>query len=183
MKKPSDIFAILVGIVLLLIVVGIAIVITRSGKNTPDTSESLTPTPSKARPTAAALNGNPLTFYNESAQDKLLAAIKAKKPLSAEDGLAKANILAARPADKQSGVLYTSNQIIIEYVQAPDLFMVEILTTDINAAKSAANLWFRSRGLSQQALCSMPVSFYLNYEVANQLRGKNINFSPLANGC
>lgn len=183
MRKSQDVAAILLGIVLFLVVLGIIVVVTRSKNNPGTTANNLTPTPLVASPTQTAQNGNPPVVYNESSTDKLLAIIKKKDPLAATDRVAKANILTLLPSGKQSGIVYANDKVSIEYVQAPDLFMVEILTTDIPAAKSAANIWFRSHGISQQAICKMPVEFYINYDVASQLRGKSVNFSPLGNGC
>lgn len=190
MRKSSDVAAILLGIVLFLVVLGILIVLARQ-KNAPQVSQNeLTPTPSQTgtgmtatTTTTAPGSGKPPVFYSKSATDKLLSAMEKKEPLSQTDVIAKANILTLLPARQPSGVVFKNNLISIEYVYTADLFMVEILTTDISAAKSAANIWFRSHGISQQAICKMPVDFYINYDVSMQLRGKNLNFSPLGNGC
>jgi hypothetical protein len=184
MRKSEDIVAIIFGVVLILIIIGILVVLARQTSTTRQQGSGRTPT-SKPVPTttSAPLNGRPQVYYNEKAEDKLLDAIKQKKTLSHDDVVAKAKILATLPPGQQSGSLYYNADISIEYIHSADLFQVEILTTDIKTAKDEANVWLRARGLSQNAICTLPVEFYLNYDIANQLRQSTSTFNPLANGC
>ena len=77
----------------------------------------------------------------------------------------------------------TTNTYTIEYVSNPDEFMVEILTIDMNTAKEESVAWLKSQGLSEQGVCNLPVVYYLNYNVAQNLRDMNVKFNPLAPGC
>jgi hypothetical protein len=79
--------------------------------------------------------------------------------------------------------LQTTDGYAVEYLSAPDEFMVEIKTTDIQKAKADTVGWLESQGLSSDGICKLPVVFYLNYEVAQGLRGTNTVFSPLPPGC
>lgn len=178
----GDLATITLGLILLVIVLGIAVVVKMSRGNT-DQITTVSPTATPISATPVPQNGKPPVFYNETAENRLLDAIKSKQPLSHEDVVAKANILTILPAEKRSGILYKDSRVSIEYVNSADLFMVEILTPDIITAKAAANIWFRSHGISQKAICTMPVEFYLNYYVARQTSQPFTNFSPLGNGC
>lgn len=185
-KNKGDLISFIFGIILLIIVVITAFIAftNSSPKPTPnDSSESkvrlvptLSPTPS--------LNSNvPPVAYNEIAQDKLLDKIVNRIPLSDNDSFAKATILSTLPKENPSGILYQSDTIIIDFTSNANMFQVEILTTDIPAAKAEANVWFRARGMSQKGICDLPVLFYLNYDTMTKLRGTGTVFSPLANSC
>ena len=182
--KKEDMITVIFGIILVFIVMGIVIILDKTKQTTPPPKPLPTAAPNATpQPTTPALNGRPVLLYDAKAQDKLLTAIENRQTQSQDDRFAKAQILSQLPEGQQSGILFSSPQIQIEYVHSPDLFMVEVLTTDIKSAKDAANVWFRARGLSQKAICTLPVEFYMNYDVANQMRQTNVIFSPLGNGC
>lgn len=126
---------------------------------------------------------DPPVQYDELDQQKLLQKVEQRVPLSNDDAAARGRILSTLPAGEQSGILYQSQNIIIDYTQGPDIFQVEILTENIDTNKKEAVNWFLSQGMSQNAICNYPVHFYLNYELAQALASKNITFSPLAPGC
>ncbi len=176
--RKQDILVIIFAATLLIIIILIAFFALTANLS----QKPLVPTPTPS-PTPVALNGEPPVLYDKTAEDKLLDVIQKRPPLSSADSFAKANILSLLPAGKQSGILYETNIIRIDYTHSADIFQVEILTTDIQAAKNEANLWFRSHGVSQQGICIYPVSFYLNSDVAAMLRPTKIIFNPLANGC
>jgi hypothetical protein len=125
----------------------------------------------------------PPVTYDKEAQDLLLEKTKNRKQLSPSDERAKTKILGLLPPGKTSGTLYTSPNVIIGYVSSANDLNVEIQTTDIDTAKKEAVDWFINQGFSQEAICNYPVSFQLDGDVAESLRGKNILFNPLADGC
>ncbi len=185
-KNKGDLLSFVFGIILLIIVVLTAFIAFTNSSSKPalnDTSENkvrilptLSPTPS--------LNSHiPPVAYNEIAQDKLLDKIVNRIPLSDNDTFAKATILSTLPKENPSGILYQSDTIIIDFTNNANMFQVEILTTDISAAKAEANVWFRARGMSQKGICDLPVLFYLNSDTMTKLRGTGTIFSPLANSC
>ncbi|MGH7203961.1 MAG: hypothetical protein ACREHC_05955 [Candidatus Levyibacteriota bacterium] len=181
-RKSEDVAAVILGIILVLIVMGILLVIGNSQRTSQQNKYIPTPSP-KPTPTVAPFDGKPPVTYDDKAEENLLERFENRQPLSHDDVVAKTNILSLLPTGQQSGALYYNSDISIEYIHSADLFQVEILTTDIKSAKDEANMWLRSHGLSQQAICTLPVEFYLNYGIANQLRQSNITFSPLGNGC
>ena len=192
MKRKKEDIVVIVFASILVIIVFIIVLTVRNSKVsqlpqqntvTTQTSTNINSTIAPPTPTSPSTNGNPAVLYDSAAQDKLINAIQDRKSLSQNDMVAKANIIAQLPNGEKSGIVYSDPTLNIEYISSADLFQVEIRTTDIQSAKNAANVWFRAHGLSQQAICTMPVEFYLNYDIANHLRQTNIVFSPLGNGC
>jgi hypothetical protein len=177
-RKKEDYFVIGLAVILVLIVFGIAFLAFRSQPETQ--SPSVEPFPS---PTPQGLTTKPPVVYNPEAQDKLLEKIKSRPAISNEDFFSKAQILASLPQGETSGVLYESPTIRIDYTQSADIFQVEILTIDVQAAKDEANVWFRNKGVSQEGICNYPVQFYLNYDVAEKLKEMKGTFNPLGNSC
>jgi hypothetical protein len=113
-------------------------------------------------------------------QKKLLDLVQNRRPLSQADQNAKAKILSNFPQGQDSGVVYKTSTISVEYVHSPDLFQVDILTNNISAAKAEAVAWFQKQGMSQQGICSLPLTFYLDFQINNQQKG---SFNPLPEGC
>lgn len=123
---------------------------------------------------------NPPVAYNQQGAKSILNKIEKKQYLSPTDSTIKNRLIAATNSE---GVVYKTNDFRVDYVKAADEFQVEILTTDTANAKKLANEWLRSKGLSQQGICNLPILFYLNFDIANQLRGKGIEFNPTPDGC
>ena len=116
-------------------------------------------------------------------QKKLLDLIQNRRPLSQSDINAKKTILSLLPSGQQSGTLYQSAGIIIEYVHSADLFQVEIDKSDIQSEKSSAVEWFEQYGVSKKGICNLPVTFYLNYQLDQELHQRDLSFNPLPDGC
>lgn len=176
--KHIDIFIIAIAIILLIIVASIAIITLNSNNAPSQEAGILTPTP-----TTVINAGVPPVSYDTDATDKIIEKVQNRQQLSEVDRLAKQKILSHLPANETSGYVYQSPLIRIEYLQAPDAFLIEIMTTNISKAKAEANVWLRAQGLSQKGICTIPISFYLNWEVAQRLRDTNIIFNPLPNSC
>lgn len=186
-RKKEDYFVIALGLILVVVVSLIAIITSNfSSSSQPPNEESPSPSPTPregATPTSEAETNTPPVLYDSAAQDRLIELVQNRQPLSDTDRLAKAKILSLLPPTTPSGVVYQTQNIIIDYTKSADLIQVEILTADIQAAKNEANLWLRTQGLSQEAICELPVGYYLNIYVANELRNTDIIFNPLGDGC
>jgi len=191
-NKKSTILLIIFAVILLCIVIVIAsMTLTAS----PTTKQQSYPYPTRSQasssgenknnpsPTLADTNSIPPVHYDDAGQASLLDKVEKRQPLSTDDAAIKTIILSLLPSGEQSGTLYQSENVSIDYLFAPDVFQVEILTTNIDQAKKEAHNWFLTKGLSQKAICNYPVQFYINFDIAQQLRGKNIDFNPLAPGC
>lgn len=134
-------------------------------------------------PTVSLLSPTPVTFFDSTADSRLAEKIINRPSLTPQDTNAKSTTLTTILKGDNSGIVYKTSNISIEYVKSVDLFMAEILTTNIVLAKQEAATWFQNQGFSKQAVCDMPVMFYLDQNVASELSGKDIHFSPLAIGC
>jgi hypothetical protein len=163
------------AIALLIIIFSIAIISLRS---TQSNNSSLTPTPT----VAFVGNPQPPVRYDADAQDRLVDKDINRKTLSPSDQDAK-NKIKALAQNTQTGVINQSANITLYYIQAADMVQVEIETTNITQAKQEANTWLRGQGLSQNGICNFPTMFFLNSDIANQLRNTNIVFNPLPEGC
>ncbi len=175
---------IIFSLILIFVIVGIVTVIFIS--KPPEASLSPIPSPTLAispLPTGPAKPGAPPVSYKSDATDRLIEKVRNHPELSASDSSAKQKILALLPSGKSSGYVYESVTVKIQYLSSPDTFLAEILTKDILKAKTDAVDWLKSQGLSQKGICDLPVSFYINYHIANDLRDSNVIFSPLPEGC
>lgn len=121
------------------------------------------------------------TLPEEDPQKKLLDYTQNRRQLSVEDEEVKFQILST--LDTSSGIVYQNENIVIEYIRSADLFQVEILTTNIDIAKEEAVSWFKNSGLSDQGVCDLPISFYLNFDIKNQMGAAAESYSPLPQGC
>ncbi len=125
----------------------------------------------------------PAVTYDSEAQDRLLAVIKTRPNISESDLQATIRILKNLPPDTTSGIVHQGATFRVEYIKSANAFLVEILTTDIEQAKHDTQAWFMSQGMSQQGICDAPVSFFLNVNVAETLRGNYEKFNPLPPSC
>jgi hypothetical protein len=116
-------------------------------------------------------------------EKKLIDLISNRRKLSFSDQTAKTYLKSLLPAESQSGFLYESSKFNVEYINSPDLFKVEILNTDITSVKEQAVLWFKSKGFSQEGICNLPLSFYLNFDISKQIKDTQGVFNPLPEGC
>ena len=69
------------------------------------------------------------------------------------------------------------------YYFAPDVFQVEIKVTNIADVRDEAITWFKDKGFSEDDICKLPVTFYLNPEVARRLEGSGVSFNTLPDFC
>src|SRR3989344_3580635 len=81
------------------------------------------------------------------------------------------------------GTLYETTDIRIDWLPSVNLFQVEIKTIDIFTAKGVAIDWFKTKGFAEEDICALPVMFYLNWEVAQELEGSGLIFDPLPDFC
>ncbi len=126
----------------------------------------------------------PIIEYDPSSQNLLIEKIQNRKPLSESDKAAALKILLDfLPEDAESGTIYTSPNMRIDYNGTLNIFEVEIKTTNISLAKEEAVQWFLNRGFSQDAICNYPLEFILNWDIRNELGDSNIIFSTLAPNC
>lgn len=107
--------------------------------------------------------------------------IIARQPLSPSDQTAKDSLLEL--LNNQSGILQKTDTYQIEYVKAPDSFMVELNSIDPEGTKLEVGSWFRQQGLSDQGICNLPVVFYLSQGAKDYLSRIGSSFNPIPEGC
>lgn len=181
MKRRKEDYLLIMFAVILVTIVGIITFAAFQQANTPQPQPfvpQITPPP-----TFPPRQTKPPVTYDSTAQANLLDKVLNRQQLGDNDATAKQSILALLPQGQDSGILYSSENVQIDYIHGPDLFQGEILTINIAQAKAEAVTWFLNRGMSQEGICKLPLMFYLNWNVANLLRDTHITFSPLASHC
>ncbi|MBA3723976.1 MAG: hypothetical protein H0W89_03740 [Candidatus Levybacteria bacterium] len=147
---------------------------------TPTAELQMTPTTS---PRTVVHGQTTQTPIETDPQKKLLDYIQNRKPLSKTDSEAKTSILSMLPNGSPSGIVHKDTAFMVEYIKSADMFQVEILAGAVDGTKSEAIAWFKKQGMSEVGICSLPVSFYLNYQIANEFKKQNIPFNPLPPSC
>lgn len=139
------------------------------------TSSPLSPTSSQAPAPQVT------TPYDVKSLKADFERITSPQPLALSDSEIRNNLI--NQLGNQSGILAKTTDYQIEYVKAPDSFMVELNASDPNAAKLAASNWFKQQGLSVQGICNLPVVFYLSSETMAYYRQTGLKFNPIPEGC
>lgn len=130
-------------------------------------------------------NGFPLRKmdYKESADghNKLIDRLKNPVPLTINDQNIKKQVIAE--VGGKAATLNETKSYKIMYLPAGDEFLVAIKDINILTAKQEVKSWFISKGFTQNAMCDLPVSFFLDNLVVEQLKGLDITFNPIMEGC
>lgn len=123
----------------------------------------------------------PPVFYKQGSLDKVENKLGQHIPLSSSDESIRSNLIEI--AAKNNGIIYSTNTFFLAYIVGPNDFEVQILTTDVKAAKKDALSFLKAQGVSQDGLCNFPIIFYLDEKVARELQNQNVIFNPLPEGC
>ena len=84
---------------------------------------------------------------------------------------------------QKNGPLLLTENVIVIYDKKDELFKAEITTVRIEPAKREAITWFKEQGLSNEAICILPVTFTIDEKSAKSLQGLDIIFDPLPTEC
>lgn len=179
MFNKQTIVLILIALIVVMGMIFISINLINSPKPSPNPIPTQTPIQS-IQPQSTP-NTKPPVLYDLEKEDKLLNIVKNRPALSEADLIARNKLISS--LGNKSGILNQTASYKIEYVKAPNIFQVEILTADINVAKTQVSKWFESQGASAEGLCNLPLMFYLSREAADKLSGQDIKFNPLPEGC
>jgi hypothetical protein len=185
-RNKGDYITITFGVILLLIILGIAYTLILTPTSPPITPSEKTTIPTtipQKIPTSAQSGPQPILSYDEGAEERLIDKLISPPPLSYEDSLAKNTLLQTNLKGNNSGVAYENENIRIEYISSVDHFIVEVKTIDIAKAKSEANVWFINQGLSQKGLCDLPIRFMPSFDVSQMMGESGMIFNPLPNSC
>jgi hypothetical protein len=197
--KIENVFAnkrlslIIIGLLLLLFFILLIRLITFSPSSenppiivVPKASFSPTPESISQQPFPSVAFATPSAFvkplvYKPGELTRDYERISSRQPLSSEDQAIKTRLLT--PLNSRSGIITTTPQFQLEYVQSPDLFMVEVRSTNPITGKNAAENYLKNQGLSNSGICNLPVVFYLSQQVQNDLISKGQTFNPIPTGC
>lgn len=113
--------------------------------------------------------------------DKLINAVEHRSSIASSDTQAKQLLINSLPENTE--IIYSTNLFRVFYIPTPDVFQVEIDDQNYQEAKKSAVDWFISKGFTQDGICKLPVVFYLNFDIKQQLPDRGANFTPLAQGC
>ncbi len=167
------------GGVLLILITIVAFAVFFHPKSPPGVSQpSSLPT---TVPTGSIPTKNSTVQYNTTAQKKLIQIASTRPTLPTSDTSIREKLVAS--LGNNSGILYATSAFEISYVKAPDIFQVEILTTNVESAKQDTVSWFTAQGMSLAGICKLPLMFYLAPSVMQHFRQTNTVFNPLPNGC
>jgi len=125
-------------------------------------------------------NSPPKLTYPKDKIDKMLNMVDNRTPLTTSDQAIRNRIIAS--IGSSSGTLFETPRYTIEYVQAPDSFMVEVKTIDIQQVKSDAVKWFTDQGVSTEGTCYFPIVFHSTIPL-DVLPPTPLIFNPIPEGC
>jgi Tol biopolymer transport system component len=83
-----------------------------------------------------------------------------------------------------AGEITTQQDFEIGYVGGPDVFMVEIRSSDLEGAKMAAEQWLVDQGFTPQDFCGgIALNFYVGVQVRDESGPGTIFFDPVPTAC
>lgn len=173
--KRTTLFFIIAGVVVLFYIAIVVLFLS------PFSPQSTSPSPIPTITTNPSSTEDVRKITPTDTEQKLLQTIENRTELSEKDAIKRAALVAKLQGD--SGVLVTTDSFVVSYLKTPDVFQVEILSTDVDAARLASLSWFLDQGLSQEAICTLPVAYFPSAPVLSSLKQQNKKFSVVAPGC
>ncbi len=175
-------YILVIGLTIFVIIIGLFVIsLFSTPKENKKNPSVLSPTPVESQGNIInkiSVTPTQIIPYTSTNNDKRFGTdIDNKPPLSASTSVAKQNLVNSL---KSNNGEYQANEFKVMYITAYDIFQVEIEITDIKKAEDATLSWFVTKGLNKEALCKIPVQFYLNFYIKQQL---NQDIPPLFYGC
>ena len=121
------------------------------------------------------------TMHGKDSTEKLLKTVTTRPTLTPSDLVAKEQLIGS--LKNKNGIVSKTENYTIEYIKSADSFMAEIKSSSIDLAKQEVINYFRSRGITDTGICSLPLVFYLNSETASDYSLKNETFNPIPDFC
>ena len=171
LKTKRNYKALIFTAIILLILIPLTLILfIPKNKQNHHTEISITPTPLiTIQPTSLPISQPSQPKDTSAPQQRLLEKVNNRQSLSTSDMTVKNKIISSLPSGETSGIVYQTPDVTIQYIQSLNIFQAEITTTNVSSAKEEATSWFLNQGMSKQGLCNLPLSFYLNFSVKNQL--------------
>lgn len=112
-------------------------------------------------------------------------AAKTKKITDQNDLLVRKQLIGI-PGNKMK-TIYDSTNFRVQYIPKTDVFMIQLLATDITKARKESISFFTTKGLSMDGICNLPIIFYSNWEQVGGQKtsrpGSGMRFYPPPDGC
>lgn len=166
MKKPTanHVF------IILLTIVGILLIIRYSNHSSKNLSQNA------AHTTTFTTTPSPLPTITTDVSPRIIS--------NTPSDIAVKNALLIRllHGTNQSGIVYSSQNVQVQYIASDLIFQAEILTPAITAAKSETEIWFQEQGISHNGLCKL-LFFYVNPAIKANLTPSEAQVSLLPDGC
>lgn len=124
---------------------------------------------------------DPNLLFTPDTQEKNFKRIAERKNLPVSEIEIKQRLIL--PLSGESGTVATFDDFIVEYLQTPQFFMVQLLSNDVESAKTNAQNWFNDQGITDFGICNLPVIFYISEEVSVYLQENKQQFNPLPRSC
>lgn len=170
-----------IGLGILILCAGILLVFfLETLKQAPPQPED-TPTPTNTPQGQEANTNPPIDYDNQSTETLLRTVTNRPTPSSTDDSRIRQLLITG--LNGTSGVISETATYTLEYSQAPDSFSSEIKTMNINQAKLETINYLKSRGLSEEGICKLPLFFYLNYKISQEYSNSGQTFSPIPDFC
>jgi hypothetical protein len=96
--------------------------------------------------------------FDEKNFDSFMNIVKNRPTPAVSDATKRQEIIAS--LGNKTGILLQNESIQISYLKGVNDFEVEILTNDIAKAQNEAIIYFKSKGLSEDGICKLPVFFF-----------------------
>ena len=159
LDRTKKIFLIIGAAVVVLYVLAI-VFFTLFGQKVTTEKEMPAPTGTYQPQGSANYQRNRPASLTGDAIERLIADIENRKALPTEDTKIRADL--ASKTDKKTANVYSSPAFNVRYVADQDLFQIEILTEDIDYARTEAFRWFKLKGISESSICDLPTIFFKN---------------------
>ena len=101
--------------------------------------------------------------------------LQIKTALSPTDQQAKERLLTETLGESDSGIVYESPRVWIEYIGSADTFQAEVRTDAVLETKAEVEKWLLDQGISREGICNLPIIFY-GFETT-------AGFTPLPEHC
>ncbi len=167
-----------VGIILfILILIGVTLL---ESLKTPKPTEKDPQQPTKVISNGSAQKNQ--ANYDSVAADKLVDIAKRRPtPNQPSDLTIRSSLIGA--LNNQSGTILDTQTYRLEYLKSPNSFEVEIKTTEISRAKNEVIDFLKSKGLTEDGICKLPLMFYLSFDVSKSIGNESESFKPIPDFC
>lgn len=174
----------LIAFLALILLLILSITFLKPRPNNPQGNAGVSVPVFSSSPTASILNSQTPTssatgYTTQGLNQNYQRAITSS--LSPQDQLVFSKITAS--LDGKSNIIASTNSFQIKYVNPPNEFLVEILSTDADAGKLSAISWFSQQGFSPKGVCSLKMVIYLSQIVRGYYQQHGLQFNPVPNGC